>query len=629
MHVVRWKFAALLAGLVALNGCSPLALAPMRSTTSLSDAASLDGLAVGPESLVANNSAGLIANNSAGLIANNSAGFRVAALEPEVPLPRAIIYLTDARDRFFEGADGRPISATTDQEGRYEIPRNVPINQPVIVSLVLSENRREVGFTVPKAGKNTVNVSLATTYVTEFLRHSATLDQRTMAAYPLDKLALLTERTNQAMADGSLPQPTLRIADIASANMTYAIAIGSNLAGLGDAWAEMLGRRVMAVSTVAGTGVKGSSEDGTLATASSFDRPKGLAKDAQGNLYIVAENEHRIRKVLPDGKLLTVAGNGQKHLLGDGASATSASLNGPRAVIFDALDNMIIADTLNMAIRMVPKVPGTYFGISMPQAGHLYTIAGELDPAKFPSLGIYPNGHQDGKNRAALFGGPRGLALDSQGNLYVADSYGWNTTGSYHFIRKIDGSGNVTTILGQVTTPEQMSAGFSPDGTPASQVRLNYPQQLAIDGLDRLYIAEAGSEPKDDPTASTNRIAMIDLRALALDPQTPIRTVAGGGDSEGDGVPAKQARVKQPYGVALGPNGIVYFTERGTERVRAILADGTVRTLAGGGTLAMNGDGPMVKLSQPIDLVVDADGDLLVAESDAHKVRRISTRFGL
>ena len=631
MRNLRWQTSVLVAGLFALTACTPLQLAPIRGGQ-FGDAASLDGMAMGPASLIANNSAGLIANNSAGLIANNSAGYRIASLEEEVPLPRAVIYLTDALDRFFEDGQGKPLSTTTNESGRYEIPRGVPVNQPVIVSLVLSENRREVGFTVPKAGKNTVNVSLATTYVTEFLRHSSVLDGKTMAAYPLANLSDLADRTNRVMASQTLPQPTLKIADIATMNMTYAKVIGGNVDGLGDAWAQMLGRRVMGVTTIAGNGVLGSSQDGSLAVNGSLELPKGLAADKSGNVYVVEEGGNRVRRIAPDGKITTVAGTGQKGYSGEGGPATQARLNWPRAVAVDAQENLVIADTLNMAIRVVPKTPGTYYGVSMPVAGNIYTIAGlanPVDAANIDQKGNYPNGHEDGPGRQAALGGPRGIAFDSLGNLYFSDSHGWTPGASWHFVRKIDAFGNVSTILGQKTTETTISAGFSPDGTAASAARLNYPQQIAIDAQNRLYIAEVGSEQKDDPTYSTNRIRMIDLTALSNNPHTPLQTLVGGGANVADGAPATGTQIKQPYGVAVGKGGVVYFLERGSEKVRAVLPDGTVRTLAGGGTLATDGDGPMLKLTQPHDLAVDANGDLLIADSRAHKIRKVSTRFGL
>ena len=631
MRYVRWQTTALLASLFALSACTPLQLAPMRGTGQFGDAASLDGLAMGPASLIANNSAGLIANNSAGLIANNSAGFRIASLEQEVPLPRAVIYLTDAKDRFFEDAQGKPLSTSTDATGRYEIPRGVPINQPVIVSLVLSENRREVGFTVPKAGKNTVNVSLATTYVTEFLRHSSVMDGRTMAAYPLTNLSDLTDLTNKAMLAQALPQPTLKIADIASMNMTYAKVIGANTNGLGDAWAKMLGRRVMAMTTIAGTGVPGSSNDGTAALNSPLDLPKGLATDKSGNVYVVEEGGNRVRRIAPDGTITTVAGTGQKGYSGEGGLATQARLNWPRAVALDSHENLVIADTLNMAIRVVAKTSGTYYGVPM-QAGNIYTIAGLADPVKAAEIdtnGSYPNGHKDAHGRQAELAGPRSIAFDSLGHLYFSDSFGWTPGASWHFVRKIDHSGNVTTILGQETVGDDLSAGFSPDGTLASAAKLNYPQQIAIDAQDRLFIAEVGSEAKDDPTHVTNRVRMIDLKLLRGGQDAPLQTLAGGGSVLGDGATGKASVLKQPYGVVAGKDGVVYIAERGSEKVRAVLPDGTLRTLAGGGSLATDGDGPMLKLTQPHDLAVDANGDLLIADARSHKIRKVSTRFGL
>ncbi len=629
MRKVRWQLTSLLAALVAVTACTPMQLAPMRPTLAFGDAASLDGTVLGPASLIANNSAGLVGNNSAGLIANNSAGYRIASLEEEIPVPRGVIYLTDARSRFFEGVQGEPLSTTTDENGRYEIPRGVPTHQPVIVNLILSEDRREVGFTVPKAGKNTVNVSLATTYVTEFLRHSAVMDGKTMAAYPLDKLTELTERTNLAMSGGALPQPTLKIADIAAMNMGYASVIGANVQSLGDAWAQMLGRRVMAVTTLAGTGVLGTSPNGVAATAANLDLPKGLAADKDGNLYVVEEGGHRVRRIAPDGKITTVAGNGSRGAQGDGGAATSAQLNTPRSVAVDRHGNLIIGDVLNMAIRVVPKTDGTYYGVSM-MAGKIHTIAGVLDP----DIGnnTNPNGHtgDGGPATLARLAGPRGLAFDSQGNLYFSEGYGWpvaggNQTESWHFIRKITPQGTISTIAGQDSTATVPSVGFSPDGTPAVHARLNSPQQIAIDAQDRLYIAEVG----DLNDRSTNRIRVIDLRELQRNPLAPIQTLAGGGDVLGDGAQAKATQLNQPYGLAIGKDGLIYFAERGTDKVRVVRADGTVRTLAGGGTLATDGDGPMLKLNNLHDLCFDSHGDLIVAEARAHKIRKVATRFGL
>jgi sugar lactone lactonase YvrE len=620
-----------MAGLLAVTACAPMQLAPMRSNGSFSDAASLEGLAMGPASLVANNSAGLIANNSAGLIANNSAGFRIASLDQEVPLPRAVIYLTDARDRFFEGSNGKPLSTTTDETGHYVVPREVPINQPVIVNVVLSENRREVGFTVPKAGKNVVNVSLASNYVTEFLRHSSVLDGKTMAAYPLDNLLDLTDRTNQALLSQSLATPSLRVADIASMNMTYAKVIGANTHGLGDAWAQMLGRRVMAVTTLAGTGAPGSSSNGTPALKAALDLPKGLASDKNGNLYVVEEGGNRVRRIAPDGTITTVAGNGGKGFSGEAAAATSATLNGPRAVAVDPSGNLVIADTLNMVIRVLPKTSGFHYGVSM-TAGNLYTIAGVPDPSV--GVGINKNDHtgDNGPAVQAKLAGPRGLAFDSLGNLYFSESYGWPAPGedqtqSWHFIRKITPQGIISTIAGLPydASTDTPSVGYSPDGTPAVSARLNYPNQLAIDAQDRLYIAEVG----DDADLTTNRIRVIDLAELRSNPQASLRTLAGGGTVSGDGANATATQLNQPYGVAVGSNGVVYFAERGSEKVRAVLPDGTIRTLAGGGTFATDGDGPMLDLSQPHDLCVDTNGDLVFADARSHKVRKVSTRFGL
>ncbi|MFN3431547.1 MAG: hypothetical protein ACK46X_16540, partial [Candidatus Sericytochromatia bacterium] len=134
-----------------------------------SGSARIEGVAKGPAGLVGSNiisnaGSGIISNAGSGIISPNTGRYRVAAVK-EDPIANAIVYLTDPDERFF-AVGGKAVTATTDSKGIYTFSSGLPTDQVIIVNVMLADNRREVGYTVSKAGKNVINVSLATTYVT-------------------------------------------------------------------------------------------------------------------------------------------------------------------------------------------------------------------------------------------------------------------------------------------------------------------------------------------------------------------------------------------------------------------------------------------------------------------------------
>lgn len=567
--------------------------------------ARIAGMATGPSGLVggnivSNNSGSVIGQNTAGIVAGNTGRYAVAqaGAYKEEAIANALVYLTDPEERFF-AKDGQPISATTDDRGNYTVPDGVATDQVVIVNVILADNRREVGFVRTKAGENRVDVSLASTYVTEFLRARAAIAGKKMADYDLTKLGPLTDLTAQVLKAGGLPVPDLSIARIPDMNHAYALAVGQNLRGLGDLWAMMLGERVLAMTTVAGTGNFGTAGDNGPATEADFMKPIGLARDAAGNLYVMDEGTHTIRRIAPDGTVVRWAGTPEKpDFGGDAGLATNALLNWPRTGAFGADGKLYVADTVNQRIRAID-----------PATGLVSTFAGA--PSVVNGVAINDFAGDGGPAAQARFAGLRGMAFGQDGTLFLADT--WDAGGnSWHHIRRIKPDGVVDTIVGV-----DGAHGFNGDGKPGRETQVNFVNQLALDGAGNLYFADTRN----------HRIRKWE-GASGI-----VSTVAGTGKDgkAGDGGAATQAELSSPYGVQLDTSTTpptVFIAERGARRIRAVTPDGKIRTLAGGGDKTTDGEARAMALNEPIELLREPDGNLLLADSRAAKVRRLWLKWG-
>ena len=331
------------------------------------------------------------------------------------------------------------------------------------------------------------------------------------------------------------------------------------------------------ITTVAGNGEGGYGGDGGPAVQAQLSRPTRVAVDGNGILYIADRNNHRIRRVDASGTITTVAGNGVRGYSGDGGPAVQAQLNFPRGVSVDGAGNLYVADSGNDRIRRIDA------------SGTITTIAGN---------GVRGYSGDGGPAVQAQLAVPSGVAVDGNGNLYIADEYNSR-------IRRVDGSGTITTIAGNGI------GTFGGDGGPAHLAQLSSPLDVAVDSAGSLYIADYGN-----------------ARIRRVDHNGTITTVAGSGFGSygGDNGPAVQAQLARPRGVALDSNGNLFIADTANHRVRGVDASGTITTIAGTGEVGYSGDGGLAveaQLNEPSGVAVDGSGNLYIADSHNHRIRRI------
>ena len=344
------------------------------------------------------------------------------------------------------------------------------------------------------------------------------------------------------------------------------------------------------ISTVAGDGTEGFGGDGGPAVAAQLYRPEGVAVDGAGNLYIADSSNNRIRKVDAGEVISTVAGDGTYGYGGDGGPAVAAQLRGPSGVAVDGAGNLYIADEFNHRIRKVDA------------AGVISTVAG--DGTRGYGFGGY--GGDGGPATAAQLSSPEGVAADGAGNLYIADRFN-------HRIRKVDAGGVISTVAGDGTR------GYGGDGGPAVAAQLRGPSGVAVDGAGNLYIADYFN----------NRIRKVDAAGV-------ISTVAGSGEGGfgfggygGDGGPATAAQLSSPEGVAVDGYDNLYIADTDNNRIRKVDAGtGVISTVAGDGTEGFGGDGGAATAAQlflPIDVAPDGAGNLYIADTLNHRIRRVNS----
>ena len=326
--------------------------------------------------------------------------------------------------------------------------------------------------------------------------------------------------------------------------------------------------KVATVTTVAGSGTNGYADG--MGTAAQFDHPFGIAVDASGNIYVGDENDAHIRKITGSGAVSTLAGSSYGYADGSG---TAAKFFGPDGIAIDAQGNIYVADYINNRIRKITA------------GGSVSTFAGGTQ------------GYLDGTGTAAQFSGPRAVAIDASGNVYVAD-------GTNQRIRKISAAGVVTTLAG--SGPTGAGNGGYADGAGTTTARFNTPSGVTVDGAGNVYVADFNN-----------------FRVRKVTPDGTVSTVAGSVDGEMDGT-GSAAEFGAPQGIVVDASGTLYVTDY-LSTVRQITPGGVVTTIAGStGAGHVDGTGTVARFSGPAGIAIDGAGNLYIADYGNGAIRKIT-----
>jgi hypothetical protein len=321
--------------------------------------------------------------------------------------------------------------------------------------------------------------------------------------------------------------------------------------------------------TVAGLVTNSGSADG-IGSSARFNRPWSLAVDKGGNVYVADSWNALIRKISPLGEVTTIAGKAGVNGFADG-QGTNAIFSNPTGIAVDSFTNLYVADFLNSIIRKITP------------DGTVSTFAGQA--------GI--NDSVDATGGAARFYFPAGVAVDTNGNVYVADSV--NQT-----IRKITPSQVVTTMAG-------FPRSFGSVDATGSAARFHNPEDVAVDNLGNVYVADN-----------------VNQTVRKVTPAGVVTTLAGfsgsGGTADGTG---NTARFSNLSGVAVDGAGNIYVADSGNNCIRKVTQGGVATTLAGqsGPIGSADGIGSLVRFNNPSDVAIDGTGNLFIADAMNFTIR--------
>ncbi len=390
-------------------------------------------------------------------------------------------------------------------------------------------------------------------------------------------------------------------AEAALLNEPYGLAVdtGGNLyiADLGNGRVRRVapdGR----IRTVAGGGSLNVAASGIAATDAALRSPRNLAVDQQGWLYVSEFTGHRILRISPDGRLQAVGGTGAAGSPTASAPALLATLNHPAGIAIDSTGALVVADSGNHVLRRIQG--GVMTTLQIQNSGALIHLPVGVSADASGSLFVVSAGNEQlirvstAGASTLLADGVRDAVTDAGGNVYF-------TTRS--FVRRIDTDGQIRTLAGTISR-------FRGEAAPAADALLFSPSDIKPDPSGGWIIADSRNH-----------------RIRRISPAGLISTIAGDGEPgfRGDRAPAIAARLHTPQAVVWDRTGNLYIADTENHRVRRIGADGLMQTIAGTGVAGNNGDvrpALEMQLSSPSGLAVDDAGNLHISDTGNHRVCR-------